>query len=128
MTRADCFRTVALLVPLLVQTVAAAEQSDQARIVKVESGLWDVRAQVRNLDAEVRHLRSDIRDTASSGAVLFLFGAVCALWAQNTGRNPWLWFVLGLAFSVISALVMLYKNAQDRKSPPKMPGRSFSQA
>jgi hypothetical protein len=50
----------------------------------------------------------------SSGAALFLFGAFCALWAQNTGRNAWLWFFLGLLFSVITVLVLLYKNSNDR--------------
>lgn len=45
--------------------------------------------------------------------VLFLFGAFCALWAQNTGRNAWLWFFLGLLFSVIAIFFLLTKNAND---------------
>ena len=45
--------------------------------------------------------------------VLFLFGAFCALWAQNTGRNPWLWFFLGLLFSVVTVFFLLTKNAND---------------
>ena len=51
---------------------------------------------------------------AAAGAVLFLFGAFCALWAQNTGRSAWLWFFLGLLFNVIAVLVLLSKNARDR--------------
>ena len=43
----------------------------------------------------------------------FLFGAFCALWAQNTRRNPWLWFFLGLFFSVIAVIVLLVKNSDD---------------
>lgn len=39
--------------------------------------------------------------------------AICALWAQNTGRNPWLWFFLGLIFSVLALFFLLYKNADD---------------
>lgn len=46
-------------------------------------------------------------------AVLFLFGAFCALWAQNTGRNPWLWFFLGFLFSGITIFFLLTKNAND---------------
>jgi len=46
---------------------------------------------------------------------LFLFGGFCMLWAQNTGRNPWLWFFLGLLFSVITMFVLLSKNADDKK-------------
>jgi hypothetical protein len=49
------------------------------------------------------------------GAVLFLFGAFCALWAQNTNRNAWLWFFLGLVFSFITVIVLLVKNSNDRK-------------
>jgi hypothetical protein len=45
--------------------------------------------------------------------VLFLFGAFCALWAQNTGRNAWLWFFLGLLFSVVTIFFLLTKNAND---------------
>ena len=46
--------------------------------------------------------------------VLFLFGVFCALWAQNTGRSAWLWFFLGLFGSVITVIVLLYKNSNDR--------------
>jgi hypothetical protein len=45
-----------------------------------------------------------------------LFGAFCALWAQNTGRRPLLWFILGVLFSVIAVLVLLYKNSEDIKA------------
>ena len=54
-------------------------------------------------------------DDSTGGAALFLFGAFCALWAQNTGRNAWLWFFLGLFFSVLTVIVLLAKNAGDRK-------------
>jgi Na+/melibiose symporter-like transporter len=53
---------------------------------------------------------------AAPAAVLILFGAFCALWAQNTGRNAWSWFFLGLAFSVITVAVLLFKNAEDRRT------------
>ena len=49
------------------------------------------------------------------GAVIWLFGAFCALWAQNTGRNPSLWFFLGLLFSVITVLVLFSKNSNDKR-------------
>ena len=31
------------------------------------------------------------------------------------GRNAWLWFFLGAAFSVIALAVLLYKNAEGRR-------------
>ena len=53
--------------------------------------------------------------------VLLLFAFFCALWAQNTSRNPWLWFFLGLVFSIITAFVVLHKNSMDlhTNSTPK---------
>lgn len=60
---------------------------------------------------------------ATSGAVIILFGAFCALWAQNTSRNAWLWFLLGVVFNIITLAVLLYLNAEDRKAaPPRQNG------
>jgi len=71
-------------------------------------------AQEPSLESRVSKVERELNDR-SGGVVLFVFGAFCALWAQNTGRNAWLWFFLGLLFSVISVLVLLYKNANDRR-------------
>ena len=42
--------------------------------------------------------------------VPILFGAFCALWAQNTKRNAVLWFFVGMIFNIIAVFVLLYKN------------------
>jgi hypothetical protein len=64
---------------------------------------------------EVRVQRLEQHQAAfNSGAVAFLFGAFCALWAQNTGRSAWQWFFLGLFFSVFTVIVLLSKNSTDR--------------
>jgi hypothetical protein len=74
----------------------------------------DVESRITKLERKI--------DDSSGGVALFLFGAFCALWAQNTGRSAWLWFFLGLFFSVITVVVLLVKNANDREllqgSPP----------
>lgn len=44
----------------------------------------------------------------------FVAGALCALWAQGTQRNAWLWFFLGWFFAPITLLVLLWKNAKDK--------------
>ncbi len=76
----------------------AAQQSVQDRVATLERKVDDLGRRV-----------------ASAGAVLFLFGAFCALWAQNTNRNPWLWFFFGGFFSVVAVIVLLVKNADDRR-------------
>jgi hypothetical protein len=56
----------------------------------------------------------NMRAGAAGGCGLsVLFGAFCALWAQNTRRSAILWFLLGAIFSIITVLVLLYKNSQD---------------
>jgi hypothetical protein len=72
---------------------------------------------VNQLEYRVGELDRKVQDAAGPGIALVLFGAFCALWAQNTKRNSWLWFFLGLFFSVITVFVLLYKNAKDRKLP-----------
>jgi hypothetical protein len=47
-----------------------------------------------------------------SGISFFLFGIFCAYWAQQTNRNTWLWFFLGLFFAPVAGLVLLYKNSK----------------
>lgn len=102
------FRTLLLVlllgVPLLPGT-AMARQSVQ-----------DVEGRVVTLERQVADLAEE---SAPVGLVLFLFGAFCALWAQNTGRSPWLWFFLGVFFSIFTVLSLLHKNAADaRESEP----------
>ncbi len=118
MNRIAGFHVVAVLLAALPLS-AIAQQPDATRIKHLESQLRQVETDVASLKTQVIRLRSDVGNAAGPGAALFLFGVVCALWAQNTGRNPWLWFFLGLFFSVITGLVMLYKNSQDREQVPK---------
>jgi hypothetical protein len=68
---------------------------------------------VSQLEHRVSTLEHKIRQVGDQGLVLFLFGAFCALWAQQSGRNGWLWFFLGLFFSVITVFVLLWKNSDD---------------
>jgi hypothetical protein len=70
-----------------------------------------------SIESRVSSLEHRISDRAENGVVLFLFGAICALWAQKTGRNAWLWFFMGAIFSVITILVLLYKNSNDKPQP-----------
>ena len=72
---------------------------------------------VQQLDNEVRRIRSDVVEYGGGGFILFLTAAFCALWAQNTGRNAWLWFFVGLFFHIGTIFVLLYKNATDLRPP-----------
>ena len=87
--------------------------------------------QEKQLEQEVDSLRHEIQsyngrlnkleqDFGVVGAIFFfiffLYGLVCALWAQHTGRNAWLWFWLGMCLNVIAVCFLLCsKNSKDRR-------------
>ena len=79
---------------------------------------------VNTLEKRVNALEKASADPLLRGAILVLFGTVCALWAQSTRRNPGLWFVLGVVGSVLTILVLLYKNARDIASRAPAPADS----
>jgi Flp pilus assembly protein TadB len=125
------FKLALVLVTLQIAFVGAAaaqpatENSQQinARIAQAETTAKDAEYRVGKTERDVRELeqqlnavRQNARSAATAGGASFLFGAFCALWAQNTGRNAWLWFFLGLFFSVIAVIVLLSKNSNDRKA------------
>src|SRR5687767_3242709 len=84
-------------------------------------GQEPVQRQVEELSRRVEQLESRppmervIHEQGAKGAIAFLYGVFCALWAQNTGRNPWLWFFLGVIFSLVIVVILLLKNADDRQ-------------
>lgn len=92
-------RTLSVILWLVFFTVGAYAQQETVRLSKLEN--------------RVSRLEGKIKEAGETGAVLFLFGGFCALWAQNTGRNAWLWFFLGLFFSFFTVLVLLAKNSAD---------------
>ena len=67
------------------------------------------------VESRVASIESRLLDYASSTGVLFLYGAFCALWAQNTRRSPWLWFVLGVFLSFAALLILLSRNSLDTR-------------
>jgi len=89
-----------LLLPILVPNAVLADEQTDRRIAELER--------------RIENLPTPIQTHGPDGAAIFLFGAFCALWAQNTGRSAWLWFFLGLFFSVITVIVLLVKNSNDR--------------
>ncbi len=71
------------------------------------------RAEIHRLEQRVAELERENRNVGGVAAVAILFGAFCALWAQNTARSAWLWFFLGLFFNVVTVCFLLTKNAND---------------
>lgn len=94
------FALVSLIAPQI-----AVSQSDGIKTLQSRVSQLERRQNKQQTKIE------QIEDIAKNGAPLaFLFAVFCALWAQNTGRNSWLWFFLGLFFSLVTVLFVLAKN------------------
>jgi len=77
----------------------------------IESRLDAAESKVRDLENQIQ--KESTNSSYALGLVVFLFGGVCAIWAQNTDRNPWKWFFLGLLFNVFALGVVLFQNGRD---------------
>ena len=97
-----------LFVLLFVQQNVTAQTETETRLAQLEKD-------VKSLKSSVKSLFSSVDDLVKPGFIMYFFGIFCALWAQNTGRNPWAWFFLGLFFSIITVLVLLSINSADLK-------------
>ena len=108
-----------LVLILMLSATAAHAQNSSNDVLK--DSVDRLTSRVQTLERENQKLektqRQLVNDSGGAAVVLFLFGAVCALWAQNTGRNAWLWFF----FNIITVFFLLSKNAGDLrdKQPPK---------
>jgi outer membrane murein-binding lipoprotein Lpp len=90
-----------MLLLAVVMPQAASAQSESSTIA--------------NLQMRVAQLENRVTSHAADGVAVFVAGAFCALWAQNTGRSAWAWFFLGMLFNVVTLLVLLYKNSNDKR-------------
>jgi len=73
------------------------------------------RAELRRIEGCSAQSHAKIRNAINLVCLMFLFGAFSAIWAQNTGRNPLLWFIAGACFNFVTILVILRKNARSRR-------------
>jgi hypothetical protein len=87
----------------------------------------DVRAQddrIRKLEQRVKALEQRVSDAASPGGTvashlsaalpLLGIGLFCGLWARNTGRDFWLWFVAGVIFNIFTLIAVWSKHEDDK--------------
>jgi hypothetical protein len=63
---------------------------------------------------------SNAVNAASTTFVAFLYATFVASWAQNTRRNPWLWFFFGFFLPPVAGLVLLWKNGNYQAAPPRL--------
>lgn len=94
-----------LVSPFILESTAHSSESE--KVERLESRITQLEYRVSESEQKISKVEEFAQDL---GPLLFLFGAFCALWAQNSRRNAWLWFFVGLFFHVFAVLVLLYKN------------------
>ncbi|ADY55449.1 hypothetical protein Sgly_1124 [Syntrophobotulus glycolicus DSM 8271] len=82
----------------------------KSRLAVLQGDFSSLENEMKNNDGQFR---------ASNGCLMFLFGAFCALWAQNHRRNALVWFIAGAAFTVIAALAVLLLNHREITQRPR---------
>jgi hypothetical protein len=69
------------------------------------------------LEKRIDQLENRVGDAATTGMVLFLFGAVAALWAQHHGRDARWWFLLGFFLNVFAlGWILIRHSAKNAES------------
>jgi hypothetical protein len=96
-----------------LQASAQQKTTDQ-RVEALEYRIAQLESSAKETSGQVAYLQTSVNQVSGGGALVFLFGVFCALWAQNTGRSAWFWFFMGLFFNVITVIVLLEKNSGDR--------------
>lgn len=87
--------------------------------IQLQSQNLEIEQLNQKLDNQASAIQQKLGTYASSFMVLFLFGAFCALWAQNTNRNPLLWFFAGVIFNLLAVLLVLSNNYRDIRQSSK---------
>ncbi|MDA8440828.1 MAG: hypothetical protein M0Z55_00410 [Peptococcaceae bacterium] len=90
-------------------SITPTNEQMKSQIDILQSRLINLETRVNNVENRLNSMQSRV----SLGALSFLFGAFCALWAQNNRRNAFGWFLAGLIFSVFAVLVVLYLNPKE---------------
>ena len=93
---------------------SAQQKTTDERVESLEHRVAQLESSVHETSGKIAYLDTSVSQKAGEGVLLVLFGAFCALSAQNTGRSAWLWFFMGLFFNVITLIVLLMKNSKDR--------------
>lgn len=122
---------LSITIALTINTFALASQNEKIAVPMQSSQPQpdqEMQSNISNLESQVSELESRISDTenrnnnvqngASVGMVSFLYGAFCALWAQNNRRNALGWFIGGAIFTILAVLMLLWDNHNDLNQPP----------
>lgn len=90
----------------------------EERIANLENKLTFAEQTVRSTENQLAAQQTELENlTVYSFVMLTIpFGSFAAVWAQNTARNPWLWFFYGFFGGPVTMAVLVVKNRRIHRS------------
>lgn len=55
--------------------------------------------------------------------IYFILGLISAYYAKKSGRNPYLWFALGVFFGIWSLLILVFLDQKNKKTQVSLPNK-----
>jgi len=110
MNKRTMIRIVLLSVVFLGQ--ARPVLSQDGRLNKIEERL----NALEQRGATANNSHDSIKSYVFAAFAILGTGLFCGLWARNSGRDFWLWFVAGLVFTVFALIAVLEAHEKDKKT------------
>jgi len=112
------------LVTFAMMAPARALMAQDDRLKKIEARLNAL--EERNASANGSF---DFVKTYMPAAVALLGIALfCGLWARNSGRDFWLWFVAGLVFNFLALIAVAITHDEDQKAKKEAAKKAYKEA
>ena len=103
-----------VLVSVVFMAQARPGVAQDERLQKIEQRLNAVEERVANANNSIGFIKAIPAALAVLGLGLF-----CGLWARNSGRDFWLWFVAGVVFSLFALIAVGSAHDEDQKAKKK---------
>ena len=103
------------LVTVAAMAPARAAMAQDDRLKKIEERLNVLEERTASANGPFDSIKTYI-----PGAFAILgIGLFCGLWARNSGRDFWLWFVAGLVFNLFALIAVASRHEEDQKAKKK---------
>jgi hypothetical protein len=101
-----------VLLSVVFMAQARPGMAQDERLQKIEQRLNALEERVANANGSSDFIKAYV---PAAFGVLGV-GLFCGLWARNSGRDFWLWFVAGLVFTVFALIAVLDAHERDKKA------------
>jgi hypothetical protein len=112
------------LVMFAVMAPARAVMAQDDRLKKIEARLSALEERTASANGSFENVKTYMpAAVAILGIALF-----CGLWARNSGRDFWLWFVAGLVFNLLVLIAIAVTHDEDQKAKKEAAKKAYKEA